>query len=110
MHRRIVILYGQAMLLSLVANSLRENPDLKVLQVSDWCEVEAYARTCIPDVLIYDLPGTSESNLLPLLSKNPHLLLIGLDTERNYGLLHTGKEAHSITMSQIRAIIEGGDT
>ena len=62
----------------------------------------------VPDVLIFDLANSNESHILPLLLKNPGLLLIGLDTESNQAVLVSGKEAQSLTLNQIREIIERG--
>ncbi len=86
-----VFLFGQSMLLSLVAGSLTENPNLRVIHEKPGGSWRRTAE-CLPDVLIYDLPCASEGNILPLLSRNPRLLLIGLDMETNRAVLIAGQE------------------
>lgn len=108
MEGRNVFLYGKSMLLSLVADSLAENPNLVVIHEASWGKIEARAEEFNPDVLIHDMDDTSKSNILPLMSKNPHLVLIGLDIETNRAVLITGQETRSFTMDSIRAIVQGG--
>ncbi len=102
---RTIILFGQSMLLSLVAASLSKNDNLHVLQVSKWKEVTAFAANCHLDVLIYDLAAASESNILTLLFNNPLLLLIGLDVETNRAVLLVGKETRSLTLERVEEIV-----
>ena len=109
MERRTVFLYGRSMLLSLVASSLANSPDLKVVHETTWGEVEAHTACCAPDVLIYDLESAAEKAILPMLFNNPRLLLIGLDVETNRAVLIAGQETHSFTMDRMRAVVEGGD-
>jgi hypothetical protein len=106
MEARTVILYGQSMLLSLVAASLAQRPNLRVMQAATWAEVESITAECTPDVLIYGLEGASDSAILPLLFKNPRLLLIGLDVETNRAILLAGQEARSLTLEQVQEIVE----
>jgi|MudIll2142460700_1097286.scaffolds.fasta_scaffold1042958_1 hypothetical protein len=109
MEKRTVILYGQSMLLSLVAGNLSRSPNLNINNEANWEEVAACAAKFAPDVLIYEMPCASESSILQLLNKYPRLLLIGLDLETNRAVLIAGQEAHSFTMDHIRAIVEGGE-
>jgi hypothetical protein len=106
METRTVILYGQSMLLTLVAASLAQGPKLRVKQAATWADVESITAECTPDVLICGLEGASDSAILPLLFKNPRLLLIGLDVETNRAILLAGQEARSLTLEQIKGIIE----
>lgn len=73
---------------------------------SAWEQIAAHAADCTPDVLIYDLDSASESAILPLLYKNPHLLLIGLDVETNRAVLIAGQETSSLTLERVREIVE----
>jgi hypothetical protein len=109
MEARSVVLYGQSMLISLVAANLAKNPNLRVLHAAIWEEVVARATECTPDVFIYDLSSASGSVILPLLFQNPQLLLIGLDVESNRAVLHTGQEAKSLTLERVKEMIEKGE-
>lgn len=109
MDKRTVFLYGQSMLLSFVASNLSQCRELNIVHEAFWGDVEACAAKFSPDVLIYELPCPSESNIFQLLNHNPRLLLIGLDLETNRAVLIAGQEAHSFTMDRIRSIVEGGE-
>ena len=107
MNSRTVLLYGQSLLLSGVAANLAECPGLQVARAATWAEAGRRLADGVPDVLIFDLTNSNESHILPLLLKNPDLLLIGLDTETNQAVLVWGQEAQSLTLNQIREIVEG---
>jgi hypothetical protein len=109
METRTVFLYGQSMLLALVARSLEGSPHLHVIHEETWEALKADVAECEPNVLIFDLTEACQSQVLPLLVSQPRLLLIGLDAERNHAVLLSGQETHSFTMNQIRTIVEGGE-
>ena len=111
MDSRTVLLYGGSMLLSLVAASLEQCPELRIARAATWDEASRLLAppAGVPDVLIFDLTNSNESHILPLLLKNPGLLLIGLDTETNQAVLVSGKEARSLTLNQIREIVTEKD-
>ena len=106
MEARTVFLFGQSMLLSLLADSLAQSPTLKINHASAWEEVESQAAECPPEVLIYDLVSASENASLPLLYKYPHLQLIGLDVETNRAVLIAGQETRSLTLERMKEIVE----
>ena len=101
---RTVLLYGRSLLLSLVAVSLAESPDLCVTQAVAWSEIEQLLAEGVPDVLVFELTDIQESHLLPLLFENPKLLLIGLDAECNRAMLLSGREAQPLTLNQIKEL------
>jgi hypothetical protein len=109
MNTRTVLLYGQSLLLSGLATGLAECPGLQVARAATWAEAGRLLAKRIPDVLIFDLTGTCESHVLPLLFENPNLVMVGLDTEHNQAVLVSGQEARSLTLKQIREIV-GGET
>jgi hypothetical protein len=105
MSRRIVILYGQSMLLSLIAASLAENDELHILQVDTWDEIRTYSGACLPDTLIFDLDVASINHIMTLLFLNPYMQFIGLDVETNRALLIAGKETRSLTLNKVKDLI-----
>jgi hypothetical protein len=107
MNGRTVVLYGRSLLLSGVAASLEQCPALHVMQAGAWTEASRLLAEHTPDVLIFDLTNASDSHILSLLLTNPGLLMIGLDAECNQAVLVVGHEARSLTLSQIREIVEG---
>ncbi|MFW6136271.1 MAG: hypothetical protein ACOC7N_05570 [Chloroflexota bacterium] len=103
---RTVLLYGQSLLLPLVAANLERSPGLCVMQAATWAEASQLLAEGMPDVLIFDLTDDCENRVLPLLLKNPQLVLIGLDTERNQAVWLSGQEARSLTLERLREIVE----
>jgi hypothetical protein len=109
MTARKVLLFGQSMLMSLMAASLEQDIELCVEQVATWNDVCHVLNKHMPDVLIFDMNNPYESHILPLLFRNPRLLMIGLDTESDQAVLLSGKEARALTLNQIKEIIEYGN-
>ena len=107
MDARTVLLYGQSLLLSGVAADLAEVPGLQVERARTWEEASHLLAERMPHVLIFDLRGTCESHVLPLLFKDPHPVMVGLDTEHNQAVLVSGQAAQSLTLGQIRQIAAG---
>ncbi len=108
MNTRMVLLYGQSLLLSGVAASLAEVPRVEVARATTWADADRLLVKRNPDVLIFDLTGTCESHILPLLFKNPHLVMVGLDTEHNQAVLVSGHDSRALTLERVREIVEGG--
>ena len=107
MNGRTVLLYGRSLLLSGVAASLDQCPDLRMIQAAAWTEANRLLAEHTPDVLIFDLTNANESHILPLLLTNAGLLMIGLDAECNQAVLVSGQKAELLTLSEIREIAEG---
>jgi hypothetical protein len=106
MDTRSALLYGRSMLLSLIAASLEQAPSLHVMRATAWTEASRLLAKEAPDALIFDLNGDGESHILPLLLTNPDLLMIGLDAECNRAVLVSGQEARSLTLDQLREMVE----
>jgi len=105
-----VILYGESMLLSLMAANVNSNIHLHVVQTDSWEEVVSLAADQPPDVLFFDLASSSEGRVLTLLYGNPHLLLIGMDVESNRAILLTGQVTGSLTLDRVKEIVQGGSS
>jgi hypothetical protein len=105
MNRRTVLLYGRSLLLSGVAASLEQCPDLRAMRAATWSEASRLLAEQPPDVLIFDLTSGCEDHLLSLLVANPTLLMIGLDAECNRAVSVSGQDTRSLTMSQIQEMI-----
>lgn len=99
---RQVLLCGRSLLLAGLATSLEHCPDLCVAQAATWEEVSRLLAEHVPDAVIFDLTNACDSHILPLLFKNPALIMLGLDPECNQAVLLTGREVHSLTVNQIK--------
>jgi len=106
MFKRTVLLYGESLLLPLVAACLKKSPALHVTKATTWRQASKLVAEAVPDVLIFDASDAHRSDVLLLLVKNPHLLLIGLDVERNQAVLFGGQEARSLSLEGVRQIVE----
>jgi hypothetical protein len=107
MNGRTVLLYGRSLLLAGLAASLEQGACLRAVRAATWSKASRMLAEQPPDVLIFDLTNANESHILPLLLTNPDLLLLGLDTECNRAVLVSGQEAQSLTLDQLREIVEG---
>ncbi len=107
MEPRVVCLLGRSMLISLVAELLAQNTNLRVMQFETWEEIDAMLESGI-DVLVYDLACASGEHILPLLLNRPGLQLIGLDAESNRAVLLTGEETCWLTLERVKEMVEGG--
>jgi hypothetical protein len=109
MKERVVLLLGRSLLVSGVANGLRECAGLVVLLAPCWAEAEALLTQYRPDALVFSLADAGDSHLLPLLCQNPTLVLVGLDTERNRAVLLTGRVTRALTLERMKEIVTTGD-
>lgn len=107
---RTVLLYGRSLLLSGVTASLEQSPDVHVTQVATWAEACRLLAGRVPDVLIFELTDASDSRILSLLFKHPELTLLGLDVECNQAILVSGQGTRSLTLDEIKAIVERGES
>lgn len=94
------------MLLNLVTANLSQCSGMHVAQVTTWEEARQRLAEEVPGVLIFDLTQDCESHILPLLFRNPDLVMIGLDAESNQAVLVAGHEAQELTLNQIRDIVD----
>lgn len=106
MDEHAVLLLGRSLLLWCVADVLSECTGLRVTQAANWAEAEAALAQCTPEVLIFELADAGDGRLLPLLCRNPQLMLVGLDAELNRALLLEAQETCALTLDQVRAIVE----
>jgi DNA-binding NarL/FixJ family response regulator len=109
MNGRTVLLCGRSLLLSGVTASLEQCAGLRTVQAATCHEAVRLMSEQPPDVLIFDLTGGCEGQILSLLLANPTLLMIGLDPECNRAVLVSGHEAQSPTLDQIAEIAQRGD-
>ena len=105
---RTVLLYGRSLLLSGVAAGLEECPGLEVVRAATWPDACRLLAERQPEVVIFDRADDCATQLLPLLLKSPHLVMVGLDGECNQAVLVSGREARSLTLQQIQEIVETG--
>jgi DNA-binding NarL/FixJ family response regulator len=102
-----VFLYGNSLLLSGVAYSLAQQPDLQVVQAThDWPDAAPRLEALQPSVIIFDLTSQAESHFLPMLVHNPGLLLVGLDPEHSQAVMLSGQTVGPLTLDRMIQIIE----
>jgi hypothetical protein len=92
-----------------MAAGLAECAGLQVAQARRWAEAGRLLASQAPDVLIFDLTNVSESQILRLLFKNPGLLLIGMDPERNQAVLVSGQPIRAYTIEDLVQVIQRHD-
>jgi DNA-binding NarL/FixJ family response regulator len=105
MKPRSVLVCGGSLLLSGVAASLKQCPDLRVEHAATWEEGRGLLDEHTPDAVIIDLTDAYQSRILPLWLRNPSLVMLGLDPESNRAVLLAGQDACSLTLSHIKEMI-----
>jgi hypothetical protein len=106
---RTVLLCGASLLLSGVAACLAESADQYILRANSLHEAGPLVAQAVPDVIICDLADASQATVLQLLVEHPQLVLLGLDMERNRGVLLSAQEAHALTVHDIQELVRHSD-
>ena len=78
--QRKVVLYGSSLALLGIEASLKASSGLEVLRLDGrTTNALEYLEPLCADVIAFDLTAGQPEFAVPLLQKNPHLMLIGLD-------------------------------
>jgi hypothetical protein len=109
MNGRTVLLFGRSLLLAGVAASLEQCPDLHVVHALAWQDLIRLPQEIVPDAVIFELGDVQERHILPILLRNPALIMLGLDPECNQAVLLTGQEARSLSVAHIKEMIGVAD-
>jgi DNA-binding NarL/FixJ family response regulator len=105
--RRLIVLYGDSVLLEGIALDLKNQPTLDVLTLAvDGGEAAQRLAALRPEVIIYDLALTPGDWALPLLPQCPNLRLIGLDVATAQALVVSGAWSAAASLRDLAALIE----
>ncbi len=89
-----VLLYGSSLFLLSIEANLQENPRLELVRVkATTADLLAQLRNPDPAVIVFDRGATPAEALLPLLIKQPALVLIGLDPASTQAVVLSGRSS-----------------
>ncbi len=104
---RRVIICGDSVFLTGVAESLRAMPGLEIVQVNAR-HPDAAARLAAlqPDVIVVDQADAAVNTLLALLYQRPDLPVVGLDVSRNLLTILSAQEYPAADLSDLARVIQ----
>jgi hypothetical protein len=103
MEKRLVVLYGNSVIVGTVGASLRRSPQYKVVPMlpSQQSELEATA----PDVVVFDLEATRPEAAFSMLESRPGLKLIGISPDNNLVRIWSGKQLRELSTQALLDVI-----
>ena len=103
MEKRLIVLYGNSVIIGTVGASLRRSERYKVVPLlpSQQCELEAMA----PDVIVFDLEAARPEAAFSLLESCPSLKLIGISPDSNLVRIWSGKQLRELSTQDLLDVI-----
>ena len=103
MEKRLVVLYGNSVIVGTVGASLRRSHQYKVVPLlsSQQSELEATA----PDVVVFDLEADRPEAVFSLLENRPGLKLIGISPDSNLVRIWSGKQLRELSTQDLLDVI-----
>lgn len=99
---RIVVLYGNSLLISSIAASLESQPRLRVHQINaPGADLARHLESLSPDVLVFDMTTAKPDDAVTLLSQHPRLSLVGIDPDSRQMLLWSGRHVRALTVQDL---------
>jgi hypothetical protein len=107
LHRKLVIMYGDSVVLASAQASLCTSSNLEILALDkSSCNSAESLRHLHPDALIFELGSTSPDLPLSILHQ-PDMLLIGIDPETHQALVWSGRKSTAIDTADLLDVIQG---
>ncbi len=105
--RRTLVLYGNSLILSSVGASLKVRPGVRVVTVDGTQPDAAMRLTALgAKFVLLDLATTVPEVATELCSRNPNLLVIGVDLQSDHTLLLSGGSARPLTTEELFWLID----
>jgi chemotaxis response regulator CheB len=105
--RRIVVLFGDSLLMDTVEASLGEDPELTVVRIhNNVGDVIGLLASLRPDVIIFDLDTAQTEFLLPQLREHPGVPLLGLDINSSTVVALSSKRYTTPTAHDLAQVIQ----
>jgi len=99
MEKRLVVLYGNSVIVGTVGASLRRSNQYKVVPIlpSQQSELEAMA----PDVVVFDLESARPEVAFSMLESHPGLKLVGISPDSNLVRIWSGKQLRELSTKDL---------
>lgn len=105
--KRIIVLYGNSLVMGGIGANLSNQPNLSLHQVqSDGPELARQLAALHPDVLIFDLATDRPDDIWDWLQEQPHCLLLGIDLHRQQIHQWRGQQTRALTMQDLVTAIQ----
>lgn len=106
MEKRLVVLYGNSIILGTLGASLRHYPHLEVIPLIEPFPTGLELEAMDPDVIIFDLEATHPEGLFSLLESRPGLSLIGVDPDSHQVLIWSGRHLQELSTQDLVEVID----
>jgi hypothetical protein len=103
---RRIILYGNSLILSTLANSLHRCPQFEVTVLSPPLPETKEIEALKPDVVLFDLESSRTEAVFPLLESCPKLLLIGISPDKNEVKTWAGRQLKELSTEGLLKVID----
>jgi len=99
MEKRLIVLYGNSVIVGTVGASLRRLPQYEVvsLPAAQQNELELTA----PDVVVFDLDGGRPEAAFSMLESHPGLKLVGISPDSNLVRIWSGKQLRELSTKDL---------
>ncbi len=103
MEKRLIVLYGNSVIVGTVGASLQRSHQYKVVPMlpSQQNELEATA----PDVVVFDLEAARPEAAFSMLETRPDLKLIGISPDNNLVRIWSGKQLRELSTKDLLDVI-----
>ena len=101
-----ILLYGGSVFFLSVEAILRQDPSLELVHVNaSIANLRDQLAELEPTVIVFDRTATAAELLLPLLLKQPALVLIGLDPDSDEALVLAGQSSTILSAKDLSRLV-----
>jgi hypothetical protein len=105
--RRLIVLFGDSLLMDAVEASLADRPEIDLVRVrSAILEFEKRVKSLSPDLVIFDFDTIHSQFVIPLLRARPEVPLVGLDFSSNQVVVLSGRAHTARTAQELTTLIQ----
>lgn len=105
--RRIIVLFGDSLLMDTVEASLGENPELGIMRIhSNMPDIGERLRSIQPHLIIFDWDAPHCQFVLPFLREQSGTLLLGLDVTCSKAIMLCSQEHTILTADELTELIQ----
>lgn len=105
--RRIIVLFGDSLLMDTVEASLGENPELGVMRIhSNVPDIGERLKSIQPHLIIFDWDAPHCQFVLPFLREQSGIPLLGLDVTCSKAIMLCSQEYTILTADELAGLIQ----
>ena len=104
--RRIVVLFGDSLLMDTVAAGLSDKQELGVMRIYTPITDEECLRSLSPDLVIFDLDAPDSGFIVRFLRDQPGVPLLGLDVTSSKVIVISSQQHTTLTADDLAQMIQ----